>query len=343
MIVPKTKSKPTRPLTIWAISDGRAGIQNQVLGLAEALSRLTPCEISSRRMRYQKIFDFLPTALKIFPDRMLRKDGPPFSEPYPDIWIAAGRSTLPHSLRMRGRSRGQTLVVQLQNPRALLGAFDLVIAPEHDRLRGKNCLSLLGSTNRVSPIVLKKAYEKWASQIEALPHPRICALIGGNSKAFVMDAKTSRIMAEEIASAVKQSGGSLMLTISRRTPHEARIALTDALRGVPGIFYDGTGENPYFAFLHGADHFLISEDSVNMATEAAATGKPIQILGLTRKALGSGAKFVRFHDMLQARGISHPFNGTLSGAPYPPLNETDRAAREVLRVFHEKYPTRHLL
>ena len=34
-------------LTIWAVSDGRAGIEAQALGLAEAVARLRPAEISS--------------------------------------------------------------------------------------------------------------------------------------------------------------------------------------------------------------------------------------------------------------------------------------------------------
>ena len=39
--------------------------------------------------------------------------------------------------------------------------------------------------------------------------------------------------------------------------------------------WDGTGANPYFAFLHHADHVLVTEDSANMAAEAASTAKPV--------------------------------------------------------------------
>ncbi len=336
---------PARPLTIWAVSDGRAGIENQVLGLAEAVARITPATVLARRIHYADMFDRLPTALKLWPDRMLRADSDSLSPPYPNIWIAAGRATIPHSLRMRERSGGKTLVVQLQDPKHDLRAFDLVIAPEHDHITGPNTLSLIGSTNRITPDVLSTALMSFQPRLEKLERPFVTVLIGGNSKAYRLDAAHARLMAAEIKSAVTAVRGSLLLTVSRRTPDDARLILIDALKDLPGIIHDSQGstENPYFAFLAAADQFLVTEDSVNMATEAASTGKPVQIISLERRTLGSGEKFEDFHETLRARGVSHPFNGQLTGngqlagESYAPLNETQRAARHVLDIYTRKF------
>jgi mitochondrial fission protein ELM1 len=84
--------------------------------------------------------------------------------------------------------------------------------------------------------------------------------------------------------------------------------------------------NPYFAMLGAADHIFVTEDSVNMATEAAATAKPIHILAVD----GSPGKLERFHQSLARRGCARPFNGRLETWSYPPLLETDRAAAAVL-------------
>ncbi len=321
-----------KPLTIWAVSDGRAGIANQVLGLAEAIARLVPATVTPKTLRYQQLFDRWPTALKLFPDAMLATGSDSIVAPWPDLWIAAGRATLPHSLKMKGK----TFVVQLQDPRHNVRAFDLVIAPEHDRVAGDNVLSLIGSTNRITPERLAEAYVGWQSRIDALPHPRVAVLIGGRSKAYDLDAAHAEIVAAEVRSAVETSGGSALVTVSRRTPEDARQVLATAFVDLPGVFHDGAGDNPYFAFLHAADHFLVTEDSVNMATEAATTGKPLQILSLTRRSLGSGEKFEDFHETLRARGVSHPFNGHLAGEAYPPLNETDKAAHFVLDRYTKK-------
>ena len=325
-----------RPITIWAVSDGRAGIQNQVLGLAEAVARIVPATVLTRHIRYAPAFAWLPSALKLWPDAMLAGDSDAVTPPWPDLWIAAGRATIPHSARMRERSGGRTLVVQLQDPKWEVHAFDLVVAPEHDHVEGGNVLSLIGSTNRISPERLAQDYAAWQARIEALPHPRVAVLIGGKSKAFDLDAGRAGIIAHEIHGAVTQAGGSLLLTVSRRTPDDARAVFDEVLKDVPGIIWDGQGDNPYFAFLHAADRFLVTEDSVNMATEAAATGKPVQIISLERRSLSSGEKFEDFHEVLRARGVSHPFDGTLRGEPYTPLRETERAAEHVVGLWRKK-------
>ena len=331
----------TRPIAIWAVSDGRAGIQNQVLGLAEAVARIPPATVLTRHIRYAPAFAWLPSSLKLWPDAMLTHDsdkvtpsqGEGWPDMWPDLWIAAGRATLPHSVRIKRRSGGRTLVVQLQDPKWNVRSFDMVIAPEHDHVSGDNVMSLIGSTNRISPERLADDYASWHDRIDALPHPRVVALIGGRSKAFDLDAGRAEIIATEIRCAVEKAGGSLLLTVSRRTPADAREVFMRILGDVPGVIWNGDGSNPYFAFLHAADRFLVTEDSVNMATEAAATGKPVQIISLERRALASSEKFDDFHEVLRARGVSHSFDGSLRGETYPPLRETERAAQAVVELW----------
>jgi mitochondrial fission protein ELM1 len=93
-------------LRIWVVSDGRAGIENQALGLAEAIQRLMPAEITVKRVRWRAVFDRLPSALKI-PAMLDPASDAPFpsdDEAWPDLWIATGRATLPLSLAVRRRS-----------------------------------------------------------------------------------------------------------------------------------------------------------------------------------------------------------------------------------------------
>lgn len=324
-------------LMIWAVSDGRAGIANQVLGLAEAVARRTPATIAIKTIRYASLFDRWPTAMKLWPDAMLAADSDRIAAPFPDVWIAAGRATLPHSRRMRALSQGKTLVVQLQDP-GDTSPYDLVIAPTHDRIAGGNTLSLLGSTNRVTRERLSEDGRAWADRLAALPHPRLAVMIGGRSKSHDLTPQRAEALAAQLHNAVTSTNGVLLMTLSRRTPDAARAILREQLKGRPGLIHDGNGPNPYFAFLDAADHILVTEDSVNMATEAAVTGKPVHILAMDR--LRPGGKFERFHDALQTAGITRRFDGTLTAWDYEPLNETDRAAARVIEVFNGKYPER---
>ena len=121
------------------------------------------------------------------------------------------------------------------------------------------------------------------------------------------------------------------MTFSRRTPDDARAAMSEALSELPGWIWDGQGDNPLFAFLEAADHILVTEDSANMAVEAASTGTPVHILPMVR--IGKAAKFDRLHADLAARGATRPFDGTLATWSYEPLAETERAARAVLEAM----------
>jgi mitochondrial fission protein ELM1 len=317
---------PRSPLTVWAVSDGRAGIEAQVLGLSEAVARLRPARIVVKRIGWKGGLGRLPSWLNLAPRRALTRESG-VEPPWPDLWIAAGRATLPLSIRMRGWSRGRTFVVQTQDPRMSTARFDLVIPPRHDGLHGDNVFPIVGSPNRVTPDRLRTDLARFRSRIEALPRPRVAVLIGGRSKAFDLPPERALVMAREIEAAVVREGGSLMLTFSRRTPERARALMAAELRHLPGFIWEGEGDNPYFAFLAGADYILATEDSTNIAAEAASTGAPVFIL----KMQGEGAKFRLFHQDLESLGATRPFTGTFDRWSYPPLAETDRAAAEILR------------
>ena len=129
------------PLRVWAVSDGRAGIEAQALGLAQAVARLRPAEVTPKRVRWKWGLGRLPW--RLIPPAALAADAA-IAPPWPDIWIAAGRATLPLSTRMRRWSGGRTFVVQLQDPRTSLAPFDLVIPPEHDGLEGACVFPIIG-------------------------------------------------------------------------------------------------------------------------------------------------------------------------------------------------------
>jgi mitochondrial fission protein ELM1 len=317
-------------LSVWVVSDGRTGIENQALGLAEAVQRLFPSGITVKRIRWRTAFDKFPSVLKApwMLDPSSDAVTPAEGEPWPDLWIATGRATLPLSAAVRRLSGGRTFVVQTQDPRWRNAAYDLIVAPAHDRVEGPNVLSIIGSPHRVTRDRLIEGAAAFAERLEPLPRPRVAALIGGRSRAFDLPDAHAADLAGQIGGAVEAAGGSLMLTFSRRTPKAAKAAMTARLAHLPGLVWDGAGANPYFAFLNFADHVLVTEDSANMAAEAASTGKPVHILPMT--PLKPADKFARLHAELRERGAARLFDGRLESWSYEPLDETARAARTVL-------------
>lgn len=318
---------PASPLSIWAVGDGRAGIDNQVLGLAEAVARLVPAEVVQKRIGWKAWLDPLPAWLNPAPTLGLSSGSSAFAPPWPDLWIAAGRASLPLSIRMRRRSAGRTFVVQLQDPRLPPRLFDLVAPPRHDELEGERIFPITGSPHRVTPERLAEDYAAFRHRLDPLPHPRIAVLVGGRSKAFDISPARAETLAAGLEQMLGASGGSVLLTFSRRTPGGARGIITRRLASAPGWIWDGDGQNPYFAFLAAADAFVVTEDSINMVAEAGSTGKPIHIASVD----GAQRRKRLFHADLARQGVIRPFTGAYETWRYTPLRETERLAAEILR------------
>jgi mitochondrial fission protein ELM1 len=207
--------------------------------------------------------------------------------------------------------------------------FDVVAAPMHDALAGANVVMTFGAAHRVTPERLAKAAEALAPKLAHLPHPRIAVLIGGSSKAFRFEAADAQKLGEDLARLARKANASLLVTPSRRTGAENIVIITRCLEGVPAQIWDGTGDNPYFAFLGLAEAVIATSDSVNMVTEAAGTGKPVYVYPLR----GHSARLARFHAAMRQRGATRTFDGRLDSWSYAPVNDTEIVAAALRRAL----------
>jgi hypothetical protein len=128
---------------------------------------------------------------------------------------------------------------------------------------------------------------------------------------------------------------SFLVTPSRRTHQRLVRAVERATQGAPRFIWDGSGTNPYPAFLAIADLFVVTGDSVNMTGEPCATGKPVYVF----EPSGGSAKFRRFHDALRRYGATRPLPETartLEGWSYEPIHSAAQIAREIERRWIER-------
>jgi mitochondrial fission protein ELM1 len=307
------------------VTDGNAGMENQCLGLAAALG-LAPVV---KRVRNRLPWRWLPPRFWVAPLSAPGRGGDRIEPPWPDILIATGRQSVGLSVAVREASDGSTFTVQIQNPAIPLEGFDAVVVPRHDELSGPNVIRTLGALNGVTPESLAAARARFAPQLAHLPRPLVTCLIGGSNRAYRLTPRLTERMADLLADLVRRYGAGLVVTPSRRTGAENEAVLRERLGPLGAEIWDGSGDNPYLGYLALADAIVVTCDSVNMVSEACATGKPVYVFDLD----GGSAKFRDFHDRMRRAGLTRPFDGTLSPWTHPPLDETRFVADEVAKRF----------
>jgi mitochondrial fission protein ELM1 len=314
---------PANP-AVWVLHDGKAGMASQALGLAEA----TGFPFIEKRLAIRFPWSALPPGFWFLPFLAAGNAGARLVPPWPDLIIACGRNSAMPALAIKRASGGQTVAVQIQNPSVGNTEFDLFVVPEHDRFRGPQVIVTRGAVHRVTPARLAAERRRFPA-LAAMPRPILSVLIGGTNKAYRLSLQRLGEIAEVLADILLAGGGSALVTPSRRTGEAGLALLRDRLTGLSASIWDGSGENPYFAYLALADAFLVTADSVSMISEAAATGKPVHILGLD----GGNAKFSRFHAAMQAAGVTRPFVGRIESWTYPIPDDTARAGAALRALF----------
>lgn len=318
-----------RQISCWVVTDGKAGMENQCLGLAEALG-LTPV---IKRIRLRTPWRQLMPFFRHFLTHAFSPDGDPVQPPWPDLLIATGRTSTAASLLVRRATMGQgvkrTFTVQIQNPVIDPSRFDLVVIPRHDSLSGPNVMTTRGALHRITDQKLRDEGAKLLPHIAFLPQPRVGVLIGGSNAVYSLTPREMKPLAAQLAEVARATGGGLMVTPSRRTGADNLAVLQEALADVPHYIWDGTGYNPYYGMLALADSFLVTMDSVNMVSEACTTGKPVQIIELP----GGSDKFRRFHQALRDDGMTRVFAGRLEQWDYAPLNDMQLVADRVREMM----------
>ena len=93
--------------------------------------------------------------------------------------------------------------------------------------------------------------------------------------------------------------------------------------------YGTCKDEPYYGMLGPADAIVVTADSVNMASEACSTGKPVYVIDLP----GGSEKFRGFHQTLRDDGFTRPFTGILEDREYQPLNDVQLAADRVREIM----------
>lgn len=305
----------------WAISDGRAGNARQAMALALALDAAAREHALAPRAPWRWCAPrLLPGADAAFGDGFAAS-----LARLPALAVGCGRQA---ALATRLLQRRGARVVQVLDPRIDTKHWNLVVAPDHDRMRGDNVVTLLGSLNPVDDAWLERARAEFPMP-GAFEGPRTALLVGGPTSQAPYDRRELSAWLDAIDAVLARDGGALLVSASRRTPARHRARLRERCAGRAALLWldERDGANPYAGVLAWADRIVCTPDSVNMVSEAAATRAPVFVAD---PGIAQG-RLRLFVDALAARGRIRPLDGAMAPFHAEPLRETARVAAEVRR------------
>jgi len=327
-------------VALWVLGDGRIGHERQSLALANALGTIdhyiairwpAPWSWAAPR-QWPGLSHWASRSLPV-------PQGP-------TLVVACGRRTSQAALYLRRRHPEWVRLVQILDPRRHRHEFDALVLPEHDTAPSlapshRNAvIRIRGSLHDWTPSSLNQARQHWTGIWPAWPQPRIGILLGGGAPSQLLRQwrDIMRVLPSRLA-----NGGCVLCTFSRRTPKALITRVRENLSAWPGICWhpdDAVSNsvdmadtnfgaaNPYPGILALADEFWVAPDSINLISEAMATGKPVRVYG--EPARDKHRRFLE--PLLEQRQVTSIFEQSQpTYIPWQPLPEVVSRLRERLR------------
>lgn len=275
---------------LWVLLDSRMGSVGQARGVIKFLDN-NKYEIVEKNLEYTKLSglpNFLRGKTLVGLTPQSKKQ---IISPFPDLVLSTSRRTVPIARYIKKQNR-TTKLIQLMHPgKTGLKEFDLVLVPEHDKNKKTypNIHYIVGAPHRISEESIQEAKQKWLPEFESLPKPLTAVIVGGSIKKKEFSLSNATDLGDKIRMLKEKTGGSVLITTSRRTGEKAEKAIMSALQGIPShtFLWGEKKENPYMGYLACADNIVVTGDSVSMCCEACGTNKPVFVFTgkkwLTRK------------------------------------------------------------
>jgi mitochondrial fission protein ELM1 len=319
---------------VWLLLGEKSGDNAQIRTVAEALA----WQIESRNVAMREQWRFRKPRVRaslahIEPGRSDRLE-----PPWPDLVITMGRRLSMVALWIRKQSAGRSRIVLVGRPRWWSRRYDLVVSSVSYRLRGRrNVVRIDLPLMRVDTEAIAAASERWRARLADLPRPLTAILVGGPTGSVALNASVARKLAARASQLAAESGGSLFVTTSRRTPPEVVEALAESLPRAAILYrwQPDAAENPYLALLGLADRFVVTSDSATMMVEVARLGRPLAIFELpllrTRiwRAILSARDLRALPRFLIARGLAVRLGEPFAAPLPPPADELPRVTERI--------------
>ncbi|MBO6492352.1 MAG: mitochondrial fission ELM1 family protein [Pelagibacteraceae bacterium] len=298
------------------LTEGYHGMISQVEGLAKALN----ADFQHKIVRLNWLWNYIPPKLSPV-SRLILKDGQYITENEKfDLVISCGRKSVIPSIFFKKKNK-KVFTIHIQNPKVRFDNFDLIVVPEHDKLKGENIITSKGAIHYITRSEIEKAKPYLLNKIQ---NEKIVSLIlGGPNKYYNFSNEELTNIFKEIKSSFISQGYKAIIIPSMRTPKRIiDLAINEFL--TDGLVVNSVDKQAYLSSLAIANNIVVTCDSTSMISEAATSGKPIFVAHMQPKR--NNYRFKRFYKLFRKLGVIKNLGEKIENWTYDSFNEAERIA-----------------
>jgi len=293
------------------LTEGMHGMISQVEGLAKALD----LEFMHEKIELNSFWKMIPPSFTPVKKFVFKNN----LDKNFNIIISCGRKSVIPSIYLKQKYKNKIMNIHIQDPKVSLDNFDLIVAPEHDGLEGKNVLKSKGAIHylRDNELEENKGYLKSKVNKEKL----VTFIIGGPNKYYDYNEAIIEQIFLKIKDNFISKGYQLIFVPSMRTPQDV-IDKAKNYFDENQIVVTDIDKKAYLSSLKLANHIVVSCDSTSMISEAAMTGKPIYVAQMP--TIKKNYRFKKFFELFKSLNIIKDLENSVEDWSYEKLNETDK-------------------
>ncbi len=297
------------------LTQGMHGMISQVEGLAKALD----IDFTHHTVELNNFWKVIPPKLTPISQSVYKKiDYNDF-----DLIISCGRKSVIPSIHLKNILNKKVFNIHIQDPKVDLKHFDLIIAPEHDSIKGQNVINTKGAIHYLTEDEISENRDYLKSFIKMDKRKIWTLILGGPTKYYDYSTKNIQYIFSTLFKLSKKYNFQLVVIPSMRTPVNT-IHYAKEFFGENHTIIMDVDKKAYLSALAIAKNIIVTCDSSSMISEAALTGKPIYIASILPKK--NDKRFQRFRNLFRELNITRNLGEEVENWNYEKLDETNRVA-----------------
>ena len=295
------------------LTQGMHGMVSQVEGLAKALG----LSYKHQKIELKSFWNLIPPKISPISENLVKNKFVCDCK----IIISCGRKSVIPSIALK-RLGNQIFNIHIQDPKVSFEHFDLIVSPEHDRLKGENIINTTGAIHYLT----KKEINDNSKYLGIEKDKRkelVAFIIGGPNKYYNYSEKQIHELFNKVKTLFTPDKFKIIVIPSYRTP-ENILKIAFNTFSINHHVVKNIDKKAYLSALAISNYIVVTCDSTSMISEAAMTGKPVYIAMM--KSFKPTGRFKKFYSQLKDLGITRELEDRVESWSYNSLNEVNRIA-----------------